>query len=184
MNPLYKVGLDGTGETVAIVDAFGSTTIKADIAAFSAFMGLPPANLTVIGTPTESNFSTDANAGWATETTLDVEWVHSIAPGAKIVLIVTPTNSFDDLFAGVLMASQVPGVVAISNSWSGFEAGLDPTFQQSSDASFKLIGSQGISLQFATGDSGDNVSAIGFYDVGAGRRVRQTSPPSAGSVWG
>jgi subtilase family serine protease len=166
MNPLYKAGLDGSGETVAIVDAFGSTTIQADIAAFSAFMGLPPAKLTVIGTPTESNFSTDANAGWATETTLDVEWVHSIAPGAKIILIITPTNSFDDLFAGVLMASKVPGVVAISNSWSGFEAGLDPTFQQSSDAAFKLIGAQGISLQFATGDSGDNVPAVGFYDVG------------------
>jgi subtilase family serine protease len=166
MNPLYKAGLDGTGETVAIVDAFGSTTIQADIAAFSAVMGLPPANLKVIGTPTESNFSTDANAGWATETTLDVEWVHSIAPGAKIILVVTPTNSFDDLFAGILTAASQPGVVAISNSWSGFEAGLDPTFQQSSDAAFKLVGAQGMSLQFATGDSGDNVSAIGFYDVG------------------
>ncbi len=166
MNQLYKKGLDGTGETVAIVDAYGSTTIQADIATFSAVMGLPPADLTVIGTSTESNFSGDANSGWATETTLDVEWVHSIAPGAKIVLIVTPTNNFDDLFGGIIRAAAIPGVVAISNSWSGFEIGLDPTFQQSSDAAFKLVGAQGISLQFATGDSGDNVAAIGFYDVG------------------
>jgi subtilase family serine protease len=166
MNALYKAGLDGTGQTVAIVDAYGSKTIAADAAAFSAIMGLPPVNLTIIGTPTETNFSTDANAGWAGETTLDVEWVHSIAPGAKIILVVTPTNSFSDLFGGVLTAAQQPGVVAISNSWSGLEAGLDPTFQKSSDAMFKLIDAQGISMQFATGDSGDNVTAAGFYDVG------------------
>ena len=166
LKPLYKAGLDGTGETVAIVDAFGSTTVAQDLAAFSTIMGLPPANLTVIGTPTESNFSTDANASWATETTLDVEWVHSVAPGAKIVLVVTPTNSFDDLFAGIVTASSVPGVVAISNSWSGFEAGLFPAFQQPADAMFKLIGSKGISLQFATGDSGNNAVSLGFYDVG------------------
>jgi subtilase family serine protease len=166
MNALYKAGLDGTGQTVAIVDAYGSTTIRQDAAVFSAAMGLPPVNLTIIGTPTESNFSTDANAGWAGETTLDVEWVHAIAPGAKIILVVTPTNSFGDLFGGILTAAQQPGVVAISNSWSGFEAGLDPAFQQSSDAAFKLVDAQGISMQFATGDAGDNVTAAGVYDVG------------------
>jgi subtilase family serine protease len=166
MNPLYKAGLNGAGQTVAIVDAFGSKTIAQDAAVFSAAMGLPPVNLRIIGTPTETNFSTDANAGWAGETTLDVEWVHAIAPGAKIILVVTPTNSFSDLFAGILTAAQQPGVVAISNSWSGFEAGLDPAFQQSSDAAFKLVDAQGISMQFATGDSGDNVTAAGVYDVG------------------
>jgi subtilase family serine protease len=166
LNPLYKAGLNGAGQTVAIVDAYGSTTIAADAAAFSQAMGLPPVNLTIIGTATESNFSTDANAGWAGETTLDVEWVHAIAPGAKIILVITPTNSFGDLFGGVLTAAQQPGVVAISNSWSGFEAGLDPAFQQSSDAAFKLVDAQGISMQFATGDAGDNVTAAGVYDVG------------------
>jgi subtilase family serine protease len=166
LKQLYKAGLDGTGETVAIVDAYGSTTVAQDLAAFSAFMGLPPANLTVIGTPTESNFSTDPNAGWATETTLDVEWVHSVAPGAKIVLVVAKTNSTDDLFAAILTAASVPGVVAISNSWSSFEIGLYPDYQIPSDAMFKLVGSKGISLQFATGDSGNNAVALGYYDVG------------------
>lgn len=166
LTPLYAEGWDGTGETVAIVDAYGSTTVAQDLASFSTFMGLPAANLTIIGTPTESNYSTDANAGWATETTLDVEWVHAIAPGAKIVLVVAPTNSFDDLLAGDVTAASVPGVVAISNSWSGYEAGLDPAFQQSADATFKLIGATGASLQYATGDSGNNASQIGFYDVG------------------
>lgn len=165
MTPLYRAGLDGTGETIAIVDAYGSITIAQDAAAFSAFMGLPAPNLTIIGTPTESNYSTDANASWATETTLDVEWVHSIAPGAKIVLVVAPTNSFSDLFAGDATAASQPGVVSISNSWAGFEASLYPAFQLPVDNMFKLIGAQGESLQFASGDNGNNVSAIGFYDV-------------------
>jgi subtilase family serine protease len=114
LNQLYKDGLDGRGETIAIVDAFGSTTIQQDAQAFSTAMGLPAVNLTVIGTPTSSNFNPDANkAGWATETTLDVEWIHAIAPHAKIVLVVTPDNSFDNLFAGIVTAMNTPGVVAI-----------------------------------------------------------------------
>jgi subtilase family serine protease len=46
LTPLYQHGLDGTGMTIAIVDAYGSTTIAQDAAKFSAAMGLPPPNLT------------------------------------------------------------------------------------------------------------------------------------------
>ena len=41
-------GLDGSGETIAIIDAFGSTTVQQDLAAFATRMGLPPANLQII----------------------------------------------------------------------------------------------------------------------------------------
>ena len=126
-------------------------------------MGLPAPNLTIIGTPTESNFSTDANAGWALETTLDVEWVHAVAPGAKIVLVVTPTNSFNDLFTGVLTAASQPGVVAISNSWSGFDIGVagDSEFYSAVDSILQAIGAAGQSIDFSTGDYGDNSSQLG-----------------------
>lgn len=163
LTQLYQHGLDGTGMTIAIVDAYGSTTIAQDAAAFSAFMGLPPPNLTVIGTPTESNFSTDANAGWASETTLDVEWVHAVAPGAKIILVVAPTNSFSDLFNGIITAASQPGVVAISNSWSGFDVGIagDGEFYRAADSLLQSIGAAGISVDFSTGDFGDNSSQLG-----------------------
>jgi subtilase family serine protease len=169
LTPLYQHGLDGTGMTIAIVDAYGSTTIAADVAVFSAAMGLPPANLTVIGTPTESNFSTDANAGWATETTLDVEWVHAVAPGANIILVVAPTNSFSDLFTGIITAASQPGVVAISNSWSGFDTGYvgvagAAEFYNAADGILQAIGAAGISVDFSTGDFGDNANQLGgFY---------------------
>ena len=163
LTPLYQHGLNGTGTTIAIVDAYGSTTIAHDAQAFSAAMGLPAINLTVIGTPTESNFSGDANSGWATETTLDVEWVHAVAPGAKIVLVVTPTNSFSDLFNGIITAASTPGVVAISNSWSGFDVGNvgDGEFYRAADSVLQEIGAAGISVDFSTGDSGDNASQLG-----------------------
>jgi subtilase family serine protease len=166
LTPLYHEGLTGAGTTVAIVDAYGSTTIATDLAAFSQAMGLPPANLTVLGTPTESNFSTDANAGWATETTLDVEWVHAIAPGAKIVLVVAPTNSFSDLFSAEIAAASLPGVVSISNSWSSLDIQIagDAEFYNAVDNIFKAIGAAGESIQFSTGDDGNNaISTGGLY---------------------
>ena len=163
LTPLYRQGFTGAGTTVAIVDAYGSTTIGQDLTAFSQNMGLPAANLSVLGTPTESNFSTDANAGWASETTLDVEWVHAIAPGAKIVLVVAPTNSFDDLFAADITAASLPGVVSISNSWSDFELDIagDAEFYGAVDNIFKSIGAAGESIQFSTGDYGNNASQLG-----------------------
>ena len=163
LTPLYRQGLTGAGTTVAIVDAYGSTTIGQDLAAFSHNMGLPAANLSILGTPTESNFSTDANAGWATETTLDVEWVHAIAPGAKIVLVVAPTNSFSDLFAANIAAASIPGVVSISNSWSSLEIGIagDAEFYRAIDNVFKAIGAAGESIQFSTGDDGNNADLLG-----------------------
>ena len=163
LTPLYQHGLNGAGTTIAIVDAYGSTTIAHDAQVFSTAMGLPPINLTVIGTPTESNFSGDANSGWATETTLDVEWVHAVAPGAKIVLVVTPTNSNSDLFNGIVTAASTPGVVAISNSWDGFDIGVvgDGEFYRAADSLLQEIGAAGISVDFSTGDSGDNSSQLG-----------------------
>jgi subtilase family serine protease len=165
LTPLYKVGLDGTGETIAIVDAYGSTTIVNDLAVFSQVMGLPPAKLTVVGKPTESGYSGDANSGWADETTLDVEWVHAIAPGAKIVLVVAPTNSFDDLFHAIIKASSIPGVVSISNSWSGNESGTDIPTRVFADQILKYAGAKGQSVNFATGDAGNETIDLGYVDV-------------------
>lgn len=165
LDKLYRSGLDGRGQTVAIVDAFGSTTIQQDIATFSAAMGLPPADLTVIGTPTESDFSGSPNAGWADETTLDVEWVHAIAPRAKIVLVVAPDNSFDNLFQAIITAASVPGVSVISNSWGDIELDTFPEFRAAADDVFKSITARGIAINFSSGDSGDETINLGVADA-------------------
>ncbi|HUL48168.1 MAG TPA: S53 family peptidase [Steroidobacteraceae bacterium] len=167
LTPLYQHGLDGTGMTIAIVDAYGSTTIASDVQVFSQAMGLPPANLSIIGTPTGSNFSSDPNvAGWASETTLDVEWVHAVAPGANIILVVSPSDFFSDLFPAIITAASQPGVAAISNSWSGFDAAYygasaEYEFYHPVDGILQAIGAAGISVNFSTGDYGDNAKELG-----------------------
>ena len=165
MTPLYKAGLDGTGETIAIVDAYGSTTVAADLATFSNVMGLPPANLTIIGTPTETAYSGDANSTWALETTLDVEWAHAIAPGAKILLVVAPTPSEDDLFGAIATASMQPGVVAISNSWNGPESQTDVPSRSAADGVLRLANAKGQAVNFGSGDRGNEASLLGYADV-------------------
>jgi subtilase family serine protease len=90
--PLFAHGITGRGQTIVIVDAFGSPTIKSDLATFDKQFGLPaPPSFRIIqpaGAVGPYNPST--MSGWAGETTLDVEWSHSIAPGASILLVETP----------------------------------------------------------------------------------------------
>lgn len=165
MTSLYKAGLDGSGVTIAIVDAFGSETIAQDAATFSAAMGLPAPQLTVVGTPTETGYSGDANSGWADETTLDVEWVHAIAPKAKILLVVAPSNYDSDLFAAIETAAKTPGVVAISDSWGEWEIAEGVAALQSDDAVILLANARGVAVNFSSGDYGNNAVQLGFADA-------------------
>jgi subtilase family serine protease len=95
-NPLFARGEDGRGHTIAIVDSFGSPTIQADLKSFDAAFGLKdPPSLQVIqpaGQVPAFDSSNSDMTGWAGETTLDVEYAHAMAPGAKILLVETPTS--------------------------------------------------------------------------------------------
>ena len=90
MAPLYKAGHQGKGKTIVLVDAFGSPTIKTDLAGFDQGFGLPaPPSFKII---TPEGKPTSGNSSWAGETTLDVEWAHAMAPQANILLVETPVN--------------------------------------------------------------------------------------------
>jgi subtilase family serine protease len=93
---LYKQGLTGRGRTIVIVDAFGSPTVQADLAKFDTDFGLPdPPRFDIIqpAGPVPPFDPTDPDmAGWAEETSLDVQWAHSIAPGANLLLVETPVS--------------------------------------------------------------------------------------------
>ncbi len=99
--------LDGTGQTIVIVDAFGSPTVASDLALFDALFGIPPPpSFTIFcgNSPTPLDPSTcpavNINANpkhgvfsWTIETSLDVQYAHAMAPGANIVLDVAATSS-------------------------------------------------------------------------------------------
>ncbi len=99
--------LDGSGQTIILVDAFGSPTIASDLALFDAVFGIPPPpSFTIFcgNSPTPLDPTTcptvniNANPkhdefGWTIETSLDVQYAHAMAPGANIVLDVASTSS-------------------------------------------------------------------------------------------
>ena len=92
LNPLYASGVTGAGKTIVIVDSFGSPTIVNDLKTFDAQFGFPNPNLTIVkyGKIPAFDPTNSTMVGWAEETSLDVEYAHSIAPGANIVLAETP----------------------------------------------------------------------------------------------
>jgi subtilase family serine protease len=94
LGPLLRRGIDGRGQTIVIVDSFGSPTITRDLAVFDQRFGLPvPPSLRVIqpAGPVPAYRPTSSRTGEASETTLDVEAAHVMAPGASILLVETPT---------------------------------------------------------------------------------------------
>jgi subtilase family serine protease len=94
--PLYAAGDNGAGRTIAIVDSFGSPTIAQDLAKFDSDYGLPaPPSLKIIqpaGPTPPWDANDDDMTGWGFETTLDVEYAHAMAPGAKLLLVETPVS--------------------------------------------------------------------------------------------
>jgi subtilase family serine protease len=94
LGPLLRRGINGSGQTIVIVDSFGSPTIRNDLAVFDKTFHLPaPPSLKVIqpaGAVPRYDPVSSAVLGWAGETTLDVEWAHTMAPGAGILLVETP----------------------------------------------------------------------------------------------
>ncbi|MDE3181236.1 MAG: S8/S53 family peptidase [Acidobacteriota bacterium] len=164
MNPLYAAGYDGSGQTIVITDAFGSPTIQQDAAAFSEIYGLPPINLTVLRAPGVVHNPKGSQGGWQFETTLDVEWAHALAPGAAIVLVLGPTNHADlDEAVNYAVVHHLGNV--ISNSWASVEGLGNPAQLRRVNRILEQAAAEGIDVNFASGDNGDEVAATGFRTV-------------------
>jgi hypothetical protein len=58
--------------------------------------------------------ATTTDAGWALETSLDVEWAHAIAPQANIILVEAATSSLSSLFSAVSFAGKQAGLTVVS----------------------------------------------------------------------
>jgi subtilase family serine protease len=171
LKPLFNQGLDGTGQTIVIVDAFGSNTIVDDANLFSQLNGLPPlvpgVNFQIIKPtgPVKCTVQNGCVGGWNFETTLDVEWAHAMAPKANIVLVVSVDNSDVNLDVSNLYAIENQYGSVISNSFGIPEEVL----LQEGGASELVVENQiaktaaalGISQNVSSGDNGDDL----LYDI-------------------
>jgi hypothetical protein len=132
--PLFKKGTDGKGQTIVIVDAYGSPTIKADLATFdNQFHLAAPPSFRIItpagAIPPYSASGTD-RVGWATETSLDVEWSHVMAPKASILLVETPTDEVEGTsgFPDIVRAENYVVAHKLGNVISQSFAATEVTF--------------------------------------------------------
>ncbi|WP_285725743.1 S53 family peptidase [Psychromicrobium xiongbiense] len=147
----YKLtGLKSGGRTVAIVDAYGYPNLERDLNVFRNQFGLPACTsasgcLTVVNQNGGSSLPA-FNASWAGEQALDVDAVSASCPDCRIVVVQANSTSLADLGTGVQTAAQLPGVVAISNSYGGGDA---------SDSSYgQYYNVPGIAVTASTGDNG------------------------------
>lgn len=165
----------GAGQTVYVVGAKHNPNVAAELASFNQKFGLPACAAKVLpvttGLPLAAAspavgcelwvaYSTASggisavapayDAGWATEIALDVQWVHAIAPLARIVLVEAPDASVNSLLGAIRLANSMgPGVVSMS---FGAQEGA---WTASVDSAFAAAG---MTYLAATGDSGAGVN--------------------------
>ncbi len=155
----------GAGKTIGIVDAYDDPTAANDLGVFSSQFGLPActtanACFTKVSQTGSTKLPT-ANAGWALEISLDIEWAHAIAPGAKILLVEARSASFTNLLTAEDYASAHANYV--SNSWGGSEfsgeKSYDSHFIRSGVAFFVSAGDAGLPAEYPS--ASPNVISVG-----------------------
>jgi subtilase family serine protease len=156
VNEAHAFGLKGKGQTIVIVDAYGSPSALADLNIFSTAMGLPAMTANSFQEAYSDGPPSGSDPDWALETTLDIEWAHAFAPEAKIVLVVAPSSDNAELAYGVEYAADHHLGNVVSNSWGLPEAAADASTAQMFDQVFKRAAARGVAVNVATGDSGDN----------------------------
>jgi subtilase family serine protease len=182
--PLYQAGHSGQGVTIAIIDSFGNPNMASDLANFNTQMGLPdmcgePGVTCSAGMPTFQhvywNGKTQVKAPppgsngtgsqtrniWALETSLDVEWAHTIAPQANILLMTT--NPAETLgvqgFPAMMNAEQFivdhHEATVISQSFAAAEETFGTTQSlQNLRHAFTSAAANGVTVLGSSGDGG------------------------------
>jgi len=182
--PLYSQGFDGSGRTIAIVDSYGSDTIAHDLHVFDNAFGIQPmcgeegvtcssgmpkfSQLALQGSPatkappgTSKSPGQEDKSAWALEVSLDVEMAHSLAPGANILLVTTPTaetlgvQGFPQMMAAEKYVAQHHLADVISQSFGSAEEafGSAKSLQNLRDG-FKAAAANDVTVLASSGDSG------------------------------
>ncbi|HEV2347981.1 MAG TPA: S53 family peptidase [Actinocrinis sp.] len=168
LDTLYEHGLTGAGRTIVLVDSFGSPTIQHDLEVFDAQWGLPDTTVSVVRAGDVPPFDpkNPDMVGWASESTLDVEYAHAIAPGAHLVLVETAVSEtegvtgFPEMMSAekALIDAGVGDVIsqsfgATENTFPGFDKGDFSSLLQLRYA-FKAAREHHVTVLASSGDDG------------------------------
>ena len=164
---LMQKGFTGKGQTIVDIVSFGSPTLQQDMDAFDQQFGLPPIKIQImnpLGTRAFDPSNKDMT-GWAGETTIDVQIIHAIAPGAGIVVLTSPVSETEGTI-GLPQFRQLEQYALdhhlgsiVSQSWGASEVTLkDAAGQQEIhkwDTFFqKATTQQGMTFLSSSGDNG------------------------------
>ncbi|WP_035844547.1 S53 family peptidase [Kitasatospora azatica] len=184
LGPLYAAGNDGRGQTIAIVDSYGSDTMAHDLHVFDHTFGVAAmcgeegvacapgmptfSELHVQGSPatsapppTSKGTGQEDKSAWALEVALDVETAHAMAPGANILLVSTPTaetlgvQGFPQMMAAEQYVVDHHLATVISQSFASAEGAFASA--QSLEQlryAFKSAAQNGVTVLGSSGDNG------------------------------
>jgi large repetitive protein len=165
LNPLYKTGLIGKGQTIAIVAEADIT--PSDISAFQSIFGLSSNLPNVIDNGIDPGV--DLTQGYGAEATIDTEWSSAVAPGAAIDLVVSePTETTDGVTLSAMYILDHDLAQIVSVSFANCEQNLGPAGNALWNSLWQQAAAQGISVFVASGDDGSVMCNAGGLDLEAG----------------
>lgn len=172
----------GSGQTVAVVDAYDDPNAESDLATYRTTYGLP-ACTTANGCFRKVNGSgaasplPPADEGWGLEISLDLDMVSAACPNCRILLVEGASAAIADLATAEATATGL-GANEISNSYGIQE---DPAMLPYQDA----YRHPGVAIVAAAGDSGYGIPEFpavlaSVIAVGGSRLTRE---PTAARGW-
>jgi hypothetical protein len=177
----------GSGETVAVVDAYNDPDAASDLATYRSDWSLPACGSGCFEQVNEEGAtsplpSAAGSTGWDVEESLDIDMVSAICPLCHIILVEANSADTADLGAGVNAAVSL-GADFVSNSYGGSESSSDNTYDSD------YYNHPGVAVTASAGDDGYGVSyPAASADVTAvGGTSLSTASNSRGwteTVWG
>ncbi|PPF79883.1 hypothetical protein C5B96_11530 [Subtercola sp. Z020] len=157
----------GAGQTVAVIDAYASPTIREDVNTYAAQLGEASlaGNLLTQVVPDPSEFTDEdlcaGPANWQGEQTLDIEAIHGVAPQAKLLYVgATNCDAGIDVAMSKILDKKLSNIV--SNSYGNVGEAVSADLVRGEENLFTQAAGEGIGLYFSSGDNGDEVAALGY----------------------
>jgi len=157
IQPVLDSGITGAGQTIVLIEAYASPTVQADLLAFDSNWGMQaPASFQVLAPEGVPDFdpTNQLHVMWSSETSLDVQWAHAIAPGAAIVVVQAKSHLDTDMLSVTQWAIDRNLGDVISQSFGEAEMCADPELIAQEHAAFAAATAKGITLIASSGDQG------------------------------
>jgi subtilase family serine protease len=177
---------NGSGETIAIVDAYDDPNAEADLATYRSYYGLPDCTsdngcFKKVGQTGSTTSLPSADSGWAGEISLDLDMASAVCPNCNILLVEAKSSSMANLGTAVNEAVKL-GAKFVSNSYGGAESSSDTSYDS------KYFNHPGVAITVSAGDEayGAEYPAASKYVTAVGGTALKTASNSRGwseSVW-